>query len=162
MPSYGRVSTYTTGQPVMVAADALQNMIWKTGGITLDWATVAAVGADTTLADGTVIPNGQKGLEYGTILCRITATGFYGPYASAATDGRQTLARGACFVLNESVLQNAPFGIGAAVTDHPAVVEGGKVWKARLKAAATGTATLPAYTALDAALPRLSYVDTAL
>lgn len=159
MPSYGRVATYTTGQPLMVAADALQNMAWKTGGITMDWATVATVGADTTLGDGTVIPNGQKGIEYGTVLCRITASGKYGPYNSGATDGRQTLARGECFILNESVLQTAPFGIGAAVTDHPAVFEGGKVFKDRLKAAATGTVTLPAYAALEAALPLLRYVS---
>jgi hypothetical protein len=160
--SFGRVSTYTTGTQIMVAADALQNMKWKVGGITLDWATVAAVAADTLLADGTLIPNGQKGIEYGTVLCRITATGFYGPYNSGATDGRQTLARGACFILNESVLQTVPFGIGSAPTNHPAVFEGGKVWKARLKAATVGTVPLPAYSALEAALPLLEYVDTAL
>jgi hypothetical protein len=30
-----------------------------------------------------------------------TASGKYGPYDSAATDGRQTLTRGECFILDE-------------------------------------------------------------
>lgn len=155
MPSYGRTLLSTTGRPVEVALDGRPE--WKTGGITIDWSTVVAVGSDTVLADGTTILNGQKGLEFGTIMCLITASGKYGPYLAGATDGRQTVTRDACFILNETVLQNGPLGAGfaAGATDHPAVIAGGKVWAARVKAGGAGQ---PTVAALEAVLPRLIMV----
>lgn len=264
MPTFGRQVLHTTGIPVMVLAN-LDDPIWKPGGITIDWSTVSAVAADTTLNDGTIIPNGQKGLEYGTILCAkdvqevqtITITGTptggtytvsgnssttvtiaydasaatvqtalralggqysgvvvsgsaggpytltypqgtgdvaqptlgtnsltggtspsvafatstagsntdtYGPYDSTATDGRQNLVRGYCFILNETVLQSGAFGFYQVPTDHPAVFDGGLVWKARLKVGGTnptyinsGSGLQPAWTAFETAFPRISY-----
>lgn len=68
---FGRTVIGTTGRDVCVAAD-IEDIEWKSGGITLDWNTIAAVVSDTTLPDDNVIKNGQKGLRLGQILCRIT------------------------------------------------------------------------------------------
>jgi hypothetical protein len=259
MPSFGRQTFGTTGIPVMVLA-GLEDADWKPGGITIDWSTITAVSADTTLADGTVIPNGQKGIEFGTILCDIgvaevetltitatsgtysisgngnttaaiaynassatlqaairglggayanalvtgaaggpytitfergtgnitnltttvidlaggaatavvttgtagAGTGLYGPYDSGVSDGRQTLARGHCFILNETVLQTGAQGIVGVASDHPAVFSGGLVWKARLKIggvnpAYLGTGNQPSVSAFETAFPDIQY-----
>lgn len=155
MTTFGRnILLPSSGIPVMVSADGSPE--WKTGGITIDWSTVTAVGADTPLADGLVIPNGQKGLQFGTVLCQITATGLYGPYAAGAADGRQTLTRDAVFILNESVLQNGPLGLAVGrATDNPAVLYGGRVWGTRLGVGGAGQPTLAA---LLAVMPRLVVV----
>jgi hypothetical protein len=88
-----------------------------------------------------------------------TGNGYYGPYDPTATDGRQTLSRGDCYIVNETVLQSPDIGWGVVDTDHPAVFDGGKAWKERLIATA-GTHSLedgPTLTELEAAFPRLSY-----
>jgi hypothetical protein len=154
MPTYGRqLIGPTTGNPIQVSADGDPD--WKTGGITIDWTTVVAVGSDTTLPDGNVIPAGQKGLALGQVLCVITASGKYGPYLSGATDGRQTLTQDQAWILNESVLQLGPGNTGGP-TDHPGVFDGGKVWQARLGVGAAGQPTLAA---LRAVMPRLQLVN---
>jgi len=63
----------------------------KRCGITLDAATVTADG------------NGDKVLKAGTFVSKITATGKYGPYASGASDGRQTPSDDTSGYLLESV-----------------------------------------------------------
>lgn len=257
MPTYGRQVITATGIPVMTLAN-LDDAFWKPGGITLDWSLITAVVADTTLADGTVIPAGQKGIEFGTILCDVgiaevetltitatggtytlagngnisvaiaynassalvqsairalggayanalvtgaaagpytitfergqgnvtnlvpdntlatggtaavttgtagTGTGLYGPYDSAVSDGRQTLARGHCYILNETVLQTGAQGLAALATDNPAVFSGGMVWKARLKIGSInpvylGAGNQPTVAAFETAFPRISY-----
>lgn len=262
MPSYGRQVLATTGNPVMTLA-LLDDADFKPGGITIDWSTITAVSADTTLADGTVIPNGQKGIEFGTILCDIgiaevqtvtvtgtptggtytlsgngnttaaiaynaaaaavqaairalggayaavnvtgaaggpytltyerglgdvaqltlgtnsltggtsptvafatstagTGSGLFGPYDSGASDGRQTLARGHCFILNESVLQTGAAGITGVASDNPAVFSGGLAWKARLKIGGVnptylGGGNQPTVSAFETAFPDVQY-----
>jgi hypothetical protein len=237
---------------------------WKTGGVTLAWAIIAAALADYKLADGTPVKLGQKALRFGQILCLITqhevetltvngaptggtfsinyvdeeavshetaaiaynasaaaleaaleavgagvsvtkasnvftvtfddprniaslalqdnnltggtsptvavATttqgtsdlGKYGPYDPAASDGRQTLTRGECFILNETVLETGLAGtIDPGVTDHPAVFDGGPTWKARVLMT-TGTHSLaagPTVGEFEAAFPRVEYVQ---
>lgn len=261
MPTYGRQVLATTGIPVMVLAD-LARADWKPGGITIDWSTITAVGADTTLTDGTIIPNGQKGIEYGTILCDIgvaetetitvdaaggtytlsgngnttpaiaynasadvvgvairalggdyaaarvtgsaggpytvtfergqgnvtnltadstnltggtthtatvatgtagSGTGKFGPYDSGASDGRQTLARGHCFILNETVLQSGANALIGVASDHVAVFSGGLVYKARLKIGGVnpsylGSGNQPTVSAFETAFPGIDYV----
>jgi hypothetical protein len=255
--TYGRrVLGGATGIPVMALA-VLEHADWKPGGITIDWSLITAVVADTTLADGTVIPAGQKGIEFGTILCDTgiaevetltitgavggytvtgngntsvfiaynalsavvqtavrslggafasalvtgaaagpysitlergsgdvtnltttvsggltsavvttgtagSGTGLYGPYDSAATDGRQTLARGHCFILNETVLQTPIAGLAGVASDHPAVFAGGLVWKARLKIGSVnpvylGAGNQPTVAAFETAFPNVQY-----
>lgn len=86
--------------------------------------------------------------------------GKYGPYDSAATDGRQTLTRGKCFILNRTVKQ---YGFGQVVntqeTDHAQVFDGGTAWKDRILMT-TGTHSLaagPTVTEFEAAFPRVGY-----
>src|SRR4051794_40270765 len=56
----------------MLAADG--NPEWGPVGISIDWSTVAAVGADTTIPiEGVTVKNGQKYLRYGQALTRISA-----------------------------------------------------------------------------------------
>lgn len=161
MPTFGRRTQGTTGEPIQVTADGSPE--WKVGGVTIDWATVTAEVSARTLSDGTVIPAGQKGLELGTVLARITASGRYGPYNSAASDGRQTLTRGQCFVLNESVLELGADGTGSGPSDHPAVFEGGRVWRARLQLDGANPTSIggnePTTAAFSTAFPRIQFVD---
>lgn len=87
------------------------------------------------------------------------ATGTYGPYDSAATDGRQTLTRGKCYILNESLLEVDPAG---GATNHPAVFDGGLVWKARLRVGGANSTPLgsgnePSWAAFETAFPRVRY-----
>lgn len=88
-----------------------------------------------------------------------TSTLTYGPYDSAATDGRQTLTRGRCYILNESLLEVDPSG---GETNHPAVIDGGTVWKARLRvgqpnSTPLGSGNTPSWAAFEAAFPRIRY-----
>jgi hypothetical protein len=262
MPTYGRRSLSSTGVAIQVTADGSPE--WTTGGITIDWATITAEASDRTLADGTIIKAGAKGLEFGTVLCEIAtaevqtatitgsptggtftltgngnttagiaynaaaaavqtavrglggayaqavvtgsaggpytitfpfasgdvaaltasgagltggsspavgiatstagaASGYYGPFSSAATDGRQSLVRGRCCVLNESLTQNGPLGLATQATDHPGTIQGGRVWRARLKVAVVNPTSIggnaPSVSEFETAFPRISYAD---
>lgn len=89
--------------------------------------------------------------------------GYYGPYDPTASDGRQTLTRGQVKILNNIVLQNGIMGnVTNLASNHPGVLIGGCVWKARL-IATLGTASLaagPTFAALEAVMPRLTYAGS--
>lgn len=79
----------------------------------------------------------------------------YGPYDSAAIDGRQTLANGYVFIVNETVREDA------VASDHPPVLEGGKVFLDRIIQSGVGTHSLaagPTLAELLAVMPRLRLV----
>lgn len=109
----------------------------------------------------TITPTGIVG---GTLSNAVTTAvgnyGMYGPYDSAATDGRQTLTPGQCWIINSLVIQNGILGtVTTLPSNHPGVLGGGDVWKARVLAT-SGTHSLaagPTYTELQAAMPRLRY-----
>jgi len=151
MPSYGPTTIYQGGRGVMALKVVGADTQWKVGGVTIDWATITAVSVDTTLADGRVVKAGDKYLRYGQVLCRITASGKFGPYASGAADGRQTLTTGDCFILNETVVYSEPG------SDHPAVFDGGNVYVERV----TDVAGAPAVASLRTAFPRVAGLGTA-
>lgn len=159
--TYGRrILPGGNSRQIMVAAN-LHDIQWKHGGVTIDWSTVTAATSDTTLPDGNVIPSGGKGMVFGTILCRISASDKYGPYNSGASDGRQTVTRGQCYILNESALFEPPSGgMVTGAIDHPAVFEGGSVWLDRLQIDGSGTATKPSTSVFNAAFPGIRFVDT--
>ncbi len=152
MATYGPHSLGSTGAPVEVSAEAHPPR--PAAGITVDWATVTAAVAASTLSDRTPVAIGDKVLPFGTVLTKITASGKYGPYASGATDGRQTLARGDVVIVNMTVKETSPLGLAA--TDHPDVITGGLVWKSRVK---MGSAGQPTQAALEAVMPLLRYVE---
>lgn len=142
---YGRSSlTNNNIFPTRVSTDGSPS--YKTAGVTIDWTTVTAVNADTTLGDGSIVRNGQKFLRYGQILTMITASKQYGPYDPNATDGRQTLTRGECFILDETVLQyssGSPL-LGATNDQTGSLLDGGPVWLARILQSGVASASLAA------------------
>lgn len=91
------------------------------------------------------------------------AEGKWGPYDPAATDGRQLLTPGDCYILNETVVEEGVVSeLGGGTTDHPAVIDGGRVWKARILMT-EGTHSLaagPTVAEVNAAFPRLNYVQS--
>ena len=157
------------------ANDATMNVSIDNGtctGLTTAATSVNTTGgsaavASQTFADDTVLAAGQKGLRYGQILCRITSVvngskvGYYGPYDPAATDGRQTLARGECFILNRTVLQFNPVGFNVHNADNPAVFDGGRAWKARIliTTGAHSLAAGPTVAEFETAFPDITYVQ---
>jgi hypothetical protein len=152
---FGRKTLGYLGTPFAVSADG--EPLAKTGGVTLDWTTFAAAsGSDTTLYDNFVVPAGVQVCKTGQVICRITASGKFGPYDPAAADGRQTLARGDCFVVNRAVRSDDPR------SDHPEAIYGGRVWPSRIVQSGTGTHTLaagPTLAELLAAFPQIHPVN---
>lgn len=152
--SYGRKTGLgTTGNLIQVNADGRTDW-YKMHGVTIDWTTVTAVaGADATLADGTVVKIGDKYIRYGKVLAKITASGKYGPAATGAADGRQTLTRGSCFILDRTVVESH---LGS---DHPPVLEGGPVFADRIASNENVAGeTNPTDASILAAFPSLRYV----
>lgn len=157
MPDYGYYSIGAVGNSVQVIASDFANVRWKVGGVTIDWDTVTAVADDVTLPNGTVIKKGEKYIPAGTVLAKITASGKYGPADTTETDGRQALARGACYLLNEDVAQNPILSLVATgSSDHPGVFDGGTVWNDRLHVGGTNEPTLAN---LLAAMPLLEVIE---
>lgn len=259
MSTYGRqVLGVRTGRRITVSASETEDMLWKIGGVTLDWNLFAAVsGSDLTLPDDWVVPVGQRYARYGQIFTRVKKTevqtvtlanatggaytlagsvgiafdaaaaavqaaletvfgaglvavtgsaggpytvtfddslgnvatmavvdsttgsghsvtvatvnqgggdlGKWGPYDPAATDGRQLLTRGDCYINDETVLEHGSIAaLGGGVTDHPRVFEGGPVWKPRLLIT-SGTHSLaagPTIAEFEAAFPSITYVQS--
>jgi hypothetical protein len=151
---FGRTVLGVVGTSIQLLADGRQGDK-PVGGITIDWSTVAAVsGSDAVLSDSVTVKVGSSYLRYGQVICKITASGKYGPYDPAATDGRQTLARGSAWLLNRTVVNNDP------KADYPDVINGGTVYKARLIQAGTGAASLaagPTLANLESTFPKLDY-----
>jgi hypothetical protein len=153
--------TASSGTPFQVTYDG--HIEWKAGSIKIDWSTVAAVsGSDLVLAgDQLTVPIGQKVLVAGQVMCEITSSGLYGPYDPAATGtGREALVNGKCGLLNMTILQNGVLGITAGNTDDGNLIEGGRVWYARIRQSVAATHTLaagPTLAELQAALPRLQF-----
>lgn len=155
MATFGRSIVDTAGRSIQVTADGKPEM--KAGGVTIDWSTVTAVsGSDATYLDGVVVPVGSKALRYGQVLVPITASGKYGPYDPAASDGRETApARDTTFIVNETIVETE------AKSDHPPVLFGGLCFKSRIIQSGVATHTLalgPTLAELQAALPRLQLV----
>ena len=251
--------------PTRVCADGVP--VYKAGGITIDWGTVTALGADTTYPDGSLVRSGQKLLRYGQVVTKLTTaagattqtltgtatggsftltltrpdtnqpvttgtiawnataatvltaiqavlapgqavsssggalgtaavtvvfgtyfpivtvngalltggtvtpavtvvgatSGYFGPYDPAASDGRQNLNRGDCFVLDEMVLQyDAGTSALTSATDQTGgALEGGHIYIDRVLqsgAAAASLALGPTLVNFSAAFPRFSFV----
>lgn len=123
--SYGIRSLGTIGRTIQLLANN-DGTRWKVGAVTIDWDTVTAAPAAITLEDSIAIALGDKYLRYGQVICEITASGKFGPYAASAADGRQNLVRGKCFCINETVLE------AEDDSNHPGGLEAGRVWRARL------------------------------
>jgi hypothetical protein len=121
----------------------------------------------------TVIPTftlGTNGLTGGTTPAVAFATsagansGKFGPFDPGASDGRQTLAAGNCFIANTTVVQAGIVFPGFTTVNTDQVGEaifGGRVWRNRIIAntSAASLAAGPLFSALLPVLPRLQLVD---
>lgn len=139
--SYGRkLLTASTGIPLSISADGRPR--WKVGGITIDWTTVTALAAPLTTNEQITYATGTMLLRYGQLMVLITATGKYGPYDPAASDGRQTLILGKCGWIERTILQLGLIGFTTANTSNTGLVMGGDLFVARLIQSGVATHTL--------------------
>ncbi len=153
--SFGRKTGLgTTGNPIQLNADGRTDG-YKMAGITLDWATVAAVtGAPFTTADGKVVAVGDKYIRYGKVLTKITASGKYGPASTGAVDGRQTLTPGDCFFLDRTVVESE---LGS---DNPPVFDRAAVFSNRVASnELVAGETNPTIAAIRTAFPMIQWVS---
>lgn len=172
-PDTGFANTVTlTYNSSVAATQALMDSIYGTGNTVVSGAGALPGNVQTVTAAGllanSILPLpvvGTNSLTGGTNPALAIANsagstaGMFGPYDTAASDGRQTLANGRCCILNQTILQNGPFGTFTTLnTDQVGGgIVGGRVWASRL-IATTGTHSLangPTFTELLAALPRL-------
>lgn len=116
--------------------------------------TVPLMTANNTLATG------------GTVVPSLTTAGLsagkYGPYDFAATDGRQALVRGECFILDETFLVT-PGGtqLPAANEITGGLIEGGRIWIDRVIQSGVATHSLalgPNLAEFLTAFPRITPV----
>jgi hypothetical protein len=167
-------ATETAAIAYNAAAATVQAAIRALGGDYSDVLVTGSAGGPYTVTfpagsgDVVVLVLGTGALTGGTAPSVSVATttagsaaNTYGPFDSAATDGRQNLTRGRCFILNESLLE---VDLAGAPTDHPAVFDGGLVWKGRLRLGGLNPATLgsgnePAWAAFETAFPRIRYAE---
>jgi hypothetical protein len=154
MSSFGRIDQGSVGKGIQVTADGRPEA--KVGGITIDWTTVAAqASADATFEENVILKVGFKGLRYGQVVTKITTGGKYGPYDPAASDGRQTLTRGECYILNRTVFELD------RMSDHPEAIDGGAMFTDRILHSGVATHTLalgPTLAEVLTAFPRLQPV----
>jgi hypothetical protein len=119
-----------------------------TGGtsadVTMTVTQEGAADATVSVAGGQVIAIGEKFIDIGTPLILITGAGdsqgYFAPFSSSASDGRQTVdgtRRSEVFIANRPLrMVDYPQGI---VGD---VIEGGTVYKSLLKVGGSGQPTL--------------------
>lgn len=180
-PTGGTFSMTILGQTIAgiaynVSAAALQTLIRALDVPNASGVTVQKTGFVYTITfppsagNVSAITVNSTGLTSGgTVTVNIATTtqgvennGKFGPYDPSATDGRQNLTRGNCFILNKSILEEGIVeGLNTSVTDHPQVFDGGTVWKERILMT-TGTHSLaagPTVAEFEAAFPRITYVQ---
>jgi hypothetical protein len=150
-------SIFGAGNTLVSGAGALPgNVHTVTFQASLQYLTVQALVANATGLTGGTAP----GVTI-AVTTAGTATGKFGPYDFAATDGRQTLTRGNVGIINRTILLSGVNNLyNLRDTDHVGLLVGGPVFRGRLIATA-GTHSLangPTFTELEAALPLLEYV----
>jgi hypothetical protein len=101
------------------------------GTVTVGGSIASLTGGTPTFAAGASIASG-------------TTVGYFGPYDPGASDGRQTLTRGECFILDETLLQYGIAGSGLAGANDQTggLIEGGLLWLDRILHSGTATHTL--------------------
>jgi hypothetical protein len=107
--------------------------------VVVTWGTFTPLGTiDNTAATGGTVTIAQTTAG--------TTGGYFGPYDSAASDGRQNLNRGDCFVLDETIVQydTGTPGISPENTQIGRVFDAGLVWIDRVLQAGAGTHSLAA------------------
>lgn len=115
---------------------------------------------------GMIIQPGNKYLRYGQIMCLCTSGTYedmYGPYDPNASDGRQTLTPGQCFILNETVVKDPLVGvpINTVESDYIGAFDGGRAYIERIIQSGVATHSLaagPTLAEFNTAFPRIQPV----
>lgn len=155
-------SIFGSGNTVVSGSGALPgNVHTVTFGTALAGLVIPTMTLATNALTGGTAPTATMAVSAGA------TAGMYGPHDPSASDGRQTLTIGNCYILNESVVKSglavAPFGTPISINPDQVggAIYGGRVWTARL-IATSGSASLaagPTYTSIRSAFPRLVLVD---
>jgi hypothetical protein len=115
-------------QPVVMTVDG--SSLTAADVETLTETQLGVVPGEATLLDGTVVAEGDKYIELGTVMAKVTATGKYAPADSTASDGRETMTgavRGERFILDRPLIKSVH-------GDHSgSVFDAGVVFKDRLQ-----------------------------
>jgi hypothetical protein len=107
---------------VVTTAVQAEKRAWLLGPHGTEPGTTPSVTLDITkFSAGPHYPNGY--IPSGTVISKVTATGLWGPYDSAASDGRQTVGDGTVGILFNSVPAYNAAGaarakVGSAVFVH--------------------------------------------
>lgn len=94
-------------QPVTLTVNGTSLVATNTHVLTATQTGV--VEGEATLLDGTVVAVGDKYIELGTLMTKITATGKFGPANTTASDGREIVTnavRGNCFILDRPMVKS--------------------------------------------------------
>lgn len=154
-----------TGATVQTAILALANVgagnatVSGSGGGPYTITYASGLGATQTTANATLLTGGTPAITVATNAPGGNI-GFYGPYDPSATDGRQTLTRGQCFVLDETVVLTSGSILPPANNIRGGVIDGGIIWQGRVIQAGSGSASLTAGPTLAnflAAFPGFSF-----
>jgi hypothetical protein len=169
----GTIAYNAAASAVQTAIAALANVgtgnVSVTGSSGGPWTVTFATALGTmTVALGTNSLTGGTSptVAVGATLAAGTTVGYYGPYDPSASDGRQTLTRGAIYVLDETVLQyrSQSSALGGANDNVGGAIEGGLVWNDRILQSGTATHTLalgPTQAEIETAFPNLRFVRNA-
>lgn len=132
------VAYNATGATLQTAIAALTNVGAGNVNVSGSAGGPYSIGFPATLGTVTVTSSGAS-LTGGTspaattVASSTTGTGGeFGPYDTTATDGRQTLTRGDCYILDETWLDTPVSAFPNQGTAHPAVFDGGYVDKVKL------------------------------
>jgi hypothetical protein len=166
----GTIAYNAAASAVQTAIAALSNV--GTGNVTVTgsaggpYTVVFASHLGTmTVALGTNALTGgtSPSATIGASLAAGSTVGYFGPYDPAATDGRQNLNRGDCYVMDETILQYSTGSaqLSSANDQVGSAIEGGLVFIDRIIQSGTATHTLaagPTLAELSAAFPDLKFV----
>jgi len=161
------------GRSIQLSADGAPK--YKAGGITVNWASIPACPANAgtyygqtvangqvTFEDGVVVKTGEKAIRYGSVMmfdstldiASVVDGDPNGGYRLALTG--DTLKRSQTFLVNETWLEED------YNSNHIGVMDGGRMWRARLVKSDTtvagtnatnGEAPVAAYTSATASVP---------
>jgi hypothetical protein len=176
-PTSGTVAQVSVAYNVSVAnhQTALDAAI-GTGKLTVSGSGALTANVHTLTASGnaanaifpliTLAANNLTGGTAPTVAFAVSAggaSGKFGPYDDGASDGRQTLAQGRVFILDETILEKSLVGgnVPAPNTEQIGAIEGGRVWRARVLAntSAGSLAAGPTWANLLAAMPEIQPVE---
>lgn len=114
--TFGRQVVANIGNSVQLTADG--NPERKIGGVTVDWSTVTAADADTELADGVLIEEGDKYLRYGQVLCLINKGEIATVELGAADAGNFTLSYDNAAGTNTTTTGNIAYNANATTVKN--------------------------------------------